>query len=81
MASAAAARAASGSAGAHRHCRHGHRRRCHRRFCPTTESVNGGERKLPSHGRAAAPGGKGWIHGLATQFVWVNSRAFSIHCS
>ncbi len=39
--------------------------------------------------RAAAPlawacggaWGKGWIHGLATQFVWVNSRAFSIHCS
>src|SRR5215471_11669727 len=38
--------------------------------------------------RAAAPlawicggvWGKGWIHGLATQFVWVNSRAFSIHC-
>src|SRR6516165_7109277 len=39
--------------------------------------------------RAAAPlawacggaWGKGCIHGLATQFVWVNSRAFSIHCS
>jgi hypothetical protein len=40
------------------------------------ESVNGGVRRLPSHGRAAAAWGKGWIHGLATQFVWVNSRAF-----